>query len=126
MTGLSPEVLERITAVFLRYQQISEVVLYGSRAKGNYRSGSDIDLSMKGNQLNLKILNKISNELDDLLLPYMIDLSIYSQIENQDLLDHINRVGQVIYHSIAAVAADLKDHREDTEAHHGIYRVKES
>jgi len=99
MTGLSPEVLGRIVAVFSRYPQISDVVLYGSRAKGNYHPGSDIDLTLKGNQLNLKILNKVSNELDDLLLPYMIDLSIYSQIENQDLLDHIDHVGQLFYHS---------------------------
>lgn len=99
MTGLSPEVFERIIAVFSRYPQISEVVLYGSRAKGTYQPGSDIDLSLKGRQLNLQILNKIANQLDDLLLPYMIDLSIYSQIENQDLLDHIDRVGQIIYHT---------------------------
>ncbi|MFK5927177.1 MAG: nucleotidyltransferase domain-containing protein [Desulfuromusa sp.] len=98
MTGLNPEVLERMKAVFSKYPQISEVVLYGSRAKGNYHPGSDIDLTLKGDQLNLRILNKISNELDDLLLPYTIDLSIYSQIENQDLLDHIDRIGQVFYH----------------------------
>lgn len=99
MTGLNPEVWERIVTVFSRYPQISEAILYGSRAKGTYQPGSDIDLSLKGDQLNLPILNKISNELDELLLPYMIDLSIYSQIKNHDLLDHIDRVGQAIYHS---------------------------
>ena len=97
MTGLSKEVHHRINTVFTHYPQVSEVILYGSRAKGNYHTGSDIDLTLKGNQLNLEILNKICNELDDLLLPYMIDLSIYSQIENEDLLDHITRVGKVIY-----------------------------
>ena len=71
----------------------------GSRAKGTYRPGSDIDLTLKGAGLNLKILNRISNELDELLLPYSFDVSIYSQIENRDLIDHIQRVGVVIYRS---------------------------
>ncbi len=97
MTGLSQDVMKRIATVFLQYPQIVEVVLYGSRAKGNYHPGSDIDLSLKGDQLNLKILNQISNKLDDLLLPYMFDLSIFQQIENRDLLEHIERVGRVIY-----------------------------
>ena len=97
MTGLSKEVMKRIVTVFSQHPQIVEVVLYGSRAKGNYHPGSDIDLSLKGDQLNLKILNQISNNLDDLLLPYMFDLSIFQQIENRDLLEHIERVGQVIY-----------------------------
>jgi len=81
----------------LRYPQIDEVILYGSRAKGTHRPGSDIDISLKGNQLDLKILNKVSNDLDDLLLPYYFDLSILSQIENRELLEHIERVGKVIY-----------------------------
>ena len=97
MTGLSPDVMKRIIAVFLQYPQIVAVVLYGSRAKGNYHPGSDIDLSLKGDQLDLKILNQIANKLDDLLLPYLFDLSIFQQIENRDLLEHIERVGQVIY-----------------------------
>lgn len=95
--GLTEEVLSKIKSVFEHYENIDEVVLYGSRAKGNYRPGSDIDLTLKGKELNLKIINKISNELDDLLLPYGFDLSSYSQIENTDLIEHIQRVGIVIY-----------------------------
>ncbi len=97
MTGLTRDLHEKIRAVFLRYPQIDEVILYGSRAKGTHRPGSDIDISLKGNQLDLKILNKVSNDLDDLLLPYYFDLSILSQIENRELLEHIERVGKVIY-----------------------------
>ena len=84
---------------FEPYENLSEVVLYGSRAMGNYRPGSDIDLTLKGEGLDLKTLNKISNDLDDLLLPYCFDLSIFNHIENQNLLGHIQRVGTVIYRS---------------------------
>ncbi|WP_197904747.1 nucleotidyltransferase domain-containing protein [Desulfosarcina alkanivorans] len=57
--------------------------MYGSRAKGNFKPGSDIDLTLKVNRLNLHLLNKISLELDDLLLPYTVDLSIYTISNNR-------------------------------------------
>lgn len=97
MNGLTPDVWQQIFRVFQSFPAVEEVVLYGSRAKGNYRPGSDIDLTLKGEGLTLKILNKISNSLDDLLLPYTFDLSIFAQIDNNDLVDHINRVGKVVY-----------------------------
>jgi predicted nucleotidyltransferase len=50
-----------------------------------------------GNALTLKTIYKIENELDDLLLPYKIDLSIFENISNPDLIDHINRVGIIFY-----------------------------
>ena len=71
--------------------------MYGSRAKGNYRNGSDIDLTLIGKKLDLSKQFIIETELDDLLLPYKIDLSIYHKIENQDLIDHIKRVGSLFY-----------------------------
>ena len=97
--GLSSADLEKIIQVFRQVPGLEEVVLYGSRAKGNYRPGSDIDLTLKGDKISLKILNRLSNELDDLLLPYSFDLSIYQQIENKDLVEHIDRVGVTIYQS---------------------------
>ncbi len=97
MTGLTQEIWQQINTIFANYPSVTEVVLYGSRAKGNYRSGSDIDLTMKGEGLNLKLLNKIANDLDDLLLPYTFDLSILAQIDNHDLIAHISRVGKVVY-----------------------------
>ena len=77
--------------------EVDEAVLYGSRAKGNYKPGSDIDLTLKGEKLNLKLLNKISNDLDDLPMPYTIDVSIYHLIENSELIEHIKRVGKIFY-----------------------------
>lgn len=76
--GLSEDVVAKIKSVFAKYPQIKKVVLYGSRAKGNFRDGSDIDLSLGGDDIQFSLLQKIELELDDLLLPYTFDLSAYS------------------------------------------------
>ena len=95
--GLKEETIKQIKSIFGMYEEIYEAVLYGSRAKGNYKPGSDIDLTLKGNKITLKILNKISLDLDDLLLPYSFDLSIFNHISNQDLIEHIERVKKIFY-----------------------------
>lgn len=95
--GLTLDAVEKIRNVFAQHPEVEKVVLYGSRAKGNYKTGSDIDLTMHGEEINQSILLKILDELDELLLPWMIDLSIYRQIDNGNLCDHIERVGVVFY-----------------------------
>ena len=98
--GLTDEVLSRITGVFACHPEIKEVILYGSRAKGDYRTGSDIDLTFTGGELTLAALNRIDNELDELLLPYSFDLSILAQIDNARLLEHIERAGKLVYRRV--------------------------
>lgn len=95
--GLKENVILRIQSVLANFPEIEEVILYGSRAKGNYKNGSDIDLTFKGKQLTLTILGKVDEQLDDLLLPYTFDLSIYHQINSPELLDHMNRVGKLFF-----------------------------
>ena len=95
--GLSKETVTKINCVFSRFKEVEEAILYGSRAKGNFKPGSDVDLTLKGEKLKLKLLNKISLDLDDLLLPYTFDISIFHQITNTDLIEHIERVGLVFY-----------------------------
>lgn len=96
--GLQDATIQKICAVFARFPQVEKAVLYGSRAKGNYKNGSDIDLTLRGDAaLTLNVLYKISEELDDLLLPYTIDLSISANISDPDLIDHIQRVGVTFY-----------------------------
>ena len=97
MYGLKENVLKKIQDVFTIFPQMDTVILYGSRAKGNYKNGSDIDITFKGKNLSSSLLNKISLQLDDLYLPYTFDLSIYNQIDNEALLDHINRIGIDFY-----------------------------
>ena len=95
--GLKPETLSKICGVFAAHPQIRQVILYGSRAKGTQRNGSDIDLVIRGEDLTLAQLLKIEGELDDLLLPYKIDLSLLHHIDNPELVDHIRRVGKIFY-----------------------------
>ena len=95
--GLKDATIEKIRSVFSHYPQVDEVILYGSRAMGRHRNGSDIDLTMVGEGVTHSLQLKIENELDDLLLPYKIDLSVMDAIDNADLLDHIRRVGLVFY-----------------------------
>ncbi|MCC6412299.1 MAG: nucleotidyltransferase domain-containing protein [Saprospiraceae bacterium] len=95
--GLSEKDIELIRSVFVKHKEVEMVWLYGSRSMGNYKPASDIDLCMEGNQLNFSLLMCIENELDDLYLPYRIDLSLLKDIKNQDLRDHISRRGIVFY-----------------------------
>jgi uncharacterized protein len=96
--GLKESTIQKIYDVFARYPQVEKAVLYGSRAKGNYKNGSDIDLTLYGNSdLSLNIMYKIMAELDDLLLPYTIDLSIFRDISDADVISHIERMGVIFY-----------------------------
>lgn len=95
--GLSEAAVKGIQGVFGRFPEIEKAVLYGSRAKGTAKNGSDIDLTLCGNKLNLDIQRRVMEELDDLLLPYMIDLSILADISDSSVVEHIERVGVVFY-----------------------------
>ncbi|RMG79140.1 MAG: nucleotidyltransferase domain-containing protein [Bacteroidetes bacterium] len=97
MYGLKKYQIEAIRAVFSKYPGIKKAILYGSRAKGNYRPASDIDLTLTGENLDLPTLFKIEMELDDLLLPYKIDLSVKHKIESPELLTSIERDGVTFY-----------------------------
>ncbi|MDE0485046.1 MAG: nucleotidyltransferase domain-containing protein [Candidatus Poribacteria bacterium] len=91
--GLSDKTIEKIHSVFKQYPQVEKAILYGSRATGNYRNGSDIDLTLCGEGLTHSVLTKIDFDLDDLLLPYTIDLSVFREINNPDMVEQIERVG---------------------------------
>ena len=95
--GLPPATLEKLRGVFSRHDAIERVLIYGSRAKGNYHPGSDIDLTLMGREIPFSEFMRIEDEIDDLMLPYSVDLSQYRQIANPDLLAHIDRVGMEVY-----------------------------
>jgi len=98
--GLSESTVARIQGVLQRYPAVENARLYGSRAKGTHRPGSDIDLTLCGSGLNCSLLTRIGNDLDDLLLPYQIDLSLMASLTHPALLDHIRRVGVVLYERV--------------------------
>lgn len=96
--GLKEAAIQNICGVLARYPQVERAILYGSRAKGNYKNGSDIDLTLRGGEdLTLNVIYKILNDLDDLLLPHTIDLSIFNDISDPALIEHIQRVGVTFY-----------------------------
>lgn len=102
--GLNEATIRKICQVLSHYPQVEKAILYGSRAKGNFKNGSDIDLTLYGGaDLTLNVLYKIMDELDDLLLPYIIDLSIYNTISDPDVIEHIQRVGVTFYDRRAVI-----------------------
>lgn len=105
--GLSQSAIQKIKGVLSRYPSVQRATLYGSRAKGNYKNGSDIDLTLHGQGLSLDTVYKILNDLDDLLLPYTIDLSIFEDIRDPDVVAHIRRAGMIFYESDGERAFEL-------------------
>ena len=95
--GLSAATLDKLNSVFAQHSAIHTVLIYGSRAKGNYRTGSDIDLCIKGGEIPFAEFMQIENQIDDLMLPYTVDLSQYKQLNNAELVAHIDGVGVDIY-----------------------------
>lgn len=95
--GLPSESIKKICEVFSLHPKISKVVIYGSRAKGNYRPGSDIDLAIYSEDLAFDDILKIENYLDELLLPYTFDILLFKDLSDQNLIEHIERVGKVFY-----------------------------
>lgn len=96
-SGLGAAMLAKIITVLAQCPALEKAMLYGSRAKGNYRAGSDIDLCLWGDALSHANLGQIESQLDELMLPYSFDLSLFSQIDNPDLTEHIQRAGLVFY-----------------------------
>lgn len=95
--GLSEQTCATIRKILDQHPMIDKAVIYGSRAKGNYKNGSDIDLTLVGNALDYKTLSAVAWALDESLIPYTVDLSLFEKIESPALREHIERVGKVFY-----------------------------
>jgi len=96
-TGLNSNYITDINKVFAKYEQVEKVILYGSRAMGTYNERSDIDLVAVGENIDRFIIIQIKNKLEELNIPYFIDLQDYNTIDNKNLIEHIKRVGIVFY-----------------------------
>lgn len=95
--GLTSQIINKLISIFSKENKIKKVILYGSRALGTFKNGSDIDLVIVSPKMSLSELLKIENLIEDLMLPYQIDLSVMHMIENEDLIDHIQKYGIVFY-----------------------------
>lgn len=96
-SGLTKEEIAGIRVVLLKYEQVEEAVLFGSRAMGTQKPASGIDFTLKGKEIDLTLQTRIEFDLDDLMLPYKFDISVYDKLSNPELLDHIERVGRKLY-----------------------------
>ena len=96
--GLPDRTLNTLNAIFRKYPGITQVILYGSRAKGKFRPGSDIDLSLKtGDTFSFTDLLRIAGDFNDSDMPYFVDVSRYNELSSEELKAHIDRVGKVLY-----------------------------
>ncbi len=95
--GLPDTAIEKINGAFESNSKVEEVIIFGSRAKGNFKEGSDIDLAVKGHNIAFKDILSLTGKLDDLNLPYKIDLLNYATINDKDVVEHIDRAGIEFY-----------------------------
>lgn len=95
--GLDESVINSLAQAFSRHARIGAVLLYGSRATGDFRLDSDIDLTIMGDELTEFQLLQLASDIEDLALPLYVDLSLYNEIDSPELLGHIHQVGKVFY-----------------------------
>lgn len=96
-TGLSETTLAHVHAILASCPEVESALVYGSRAKGNYKPGSDIDLTLTGAALTQDMLARLVGQFEESNLPYQVDLSILRDIDNPSLREHIERVGKVLF-----------------------------
>jgi hypothetical protein len=111
--GLKNQAIAQINAVFASHPEIEQVILYGSRARGDYKDSSDIDFALKGRKPNSRIIDRINCDLDGLFLPYCFGISLFSRINKADLIDHINRTGIIFYESANAPSLNRQNSGHD-------------
>jgi predicted nucleotidyltransferase len=73
------------------------VIVYGSRALGNYNEGSDVDLALLGEDINQNTALRIQQKLEDLNTPYLFDVLAYNKQQDKSLKEHIDNIGTTIY-----------------------------
>ena len=97
LSALPETIHEELKTIFGKYPNIKKVILYGSRAKETNTKRSDIDLVITNSQLDRITMSNIKSEIEESDIPNLVDIQLLEEIDNQDLLDHINRIGKVIY-----------------------------
>ena len=96
--GLTEKDIELIRSAIEAHPEIDEVVLFGSRAMENHKSGSDVDLAVKGNEVSLRIISRLGAQLnEELPLPYQFDVIDYASIDTPALTKHIDSFGKVLF-----------------------------
>ena len=95
--GLNQRDMQTISSILSKYDEVKNVLIFGSRAKGQYHSGSDIDIAIVDKNICYQTVRKIKSEFSDSSLPYNVDLVNFATLTNEDLKNHILRVGKPFY-----------------------------
>ncbi len=96
--GLRESDLDYIVNVISTFPEIEKAVIFGARAKGNYKPGSDVDIAIYGKNITFDTLSALHSMLEEQgPLPYFFDVVDYTHLNHQELKEHIDRVGKVIY-----------------------------
>jgi len=95
--GLTERDMATIHSIFESYPEVKTVLIFGSRAKGNYRLGSDVDLAIMNEGVSLKRLAQMRRDFEESSLPYIMDLVDFTKVDHLEFIDHINRVGIPFY-----------------------------
>ena len=98
--GLQKTDINNVVAILQANKKITKIVLFGSRAKGNFNKGSDVDIALIGDNLVLNDILDLSLKIDNLFLPYKFDLIIFDRIKEKALVEHINRVGIILFQRV--------------------------
>lgn len=97
MYGIEENEWMAIKSLLAGNQRIERAILFGSRAKGCHKEFSDVDMTLVGDSLTDDDLLKLLSDIDDLLLPYEFDISIFNRLSDKEFTEHIRRAGITIY-----------------------------
>jgi uncharacterized protein len=95
--GLTLRDMQTIQEILLRYPEIQTVMLFGSRAKGNFNAGSDIDLAIINEGVSEKTIQSLLSDFEDSTLPYFVDVISYATLTDSSLKAQINKTGKLLY-----------------------------
>ena len=98
MFGLLDRDIEYILKAVRQFPEIEKAVIFGSRAMGNYKNGSDIDMAIVGEKVDNSVIYKLDDYLNEVYpLPYFFDIIHYEMLSNENLKNHIDKEGKIIY-----------------------------
>ncbi len=94
--GVKPSIIKAIHDIIFLNDKIEKTIIFGSRAKGNFKKGSDIDIAIIANELSFEELLEIKSKINELPIPYKVDIIDFNKLKNHNLIEHIKRVGKIL------------------------------
>jgi uncharacterized protein len=98
MFGISEKSFQLIVDTIREIKEIEFASVYGSRAMGNFKYGSDVDIVIYGDKISQQTILKLKTQLEqELPIPYFFDITHYESLVNKDLKEHIDRFSKVFF-----------------------------